>query len=171
MSISKKVKIYAVFQFITFISYFILGIAFILLTSNSNEWHHLISDKDINQGAFLSKTIILILSFNIPGTYGIASSTLVYISIIIIVFSWIVGLQIVRSKNRNLLDSLFLLFAFMPLISNILCLSAQVSSNTIAISYSINKQEEFKSQYAQAKKSKEMKLKQLKQELQNLKQK
>lgn len=170
MSISKKVKIYAIFQFTTFISYFILGIAFILLASSSDEWDPLIG-KTISRANYLTKVVIFIFSFQMPGAYGIAASTLTYVLVGMIILSWIIGLQVVRSKNRNLLDSLFLLFAFVPLVSNILCLIAQVSSNTIAISYSIDKQEEFKSQYARARISKEAKLKELKQELQNLKQK
>lgn len=168
MSISKKVKIYAIFQFVTFTSYFILGIACILLATSSEQWNHALDNLE-NKENFLTKVIILVFSFQIPGPYGVASSVLIYVVIGITVISWVIGLQIVRSKNRNLLDSLFLLFAFIPLISNILCLIAQVSSNTIAISYSINKQEEFKVQYAKAKLSKEAKLKEIKRQLHDLK--
>lgn len=170
MSTSNKIKIYALFQFVTFVSYFILGITLILLAVNSDEWTKIIGSTN-SQAAWLAKVIIYIFSFKIPGAYGISSSILFYTLIILIIISWIIGFQVVKTKNRNLLDSLFLLFAFVPLVSNILCLMAQVSSNTIAINYSINKEEEFKKQYSKAKVSKEEKLKDLKKQLYDLKQK
>ncbi len=170
MSTSVKIKIYALFQFVTFISYFILGIALILLAVKADEFSRIIGSTT-SQAAWIAKVIIYVFSFKFPNPYGISSSILFYALIILVITSWIIGLQIVRAKNRNLLDSLFLLFAFVPLISNILCLMAQISSNTIAINYSINKQEEFRKQYNKAKTSKEEKLKELKKQLYDLKQK
>ncbi|WP_128008925.1 hypothetical protein [Mycoplasma sp. ATU-Cv-508] len=83
-----------------------------------------------------------------------------------------IGLQIVRTSERGLFDQLFLLFVFVPLLSNVLCLLAQFSSETLEISYTVTKEErqkEFDQYYDAVSRQKEREIKDLRKRLYNLK--
>ncbi|WP_127943088.1 hypothetical protein [Mycoplasma sp. ATU-Cv-703] len=172
--LSRKSKIYATFQFVTFISYFVMGMTFLLILTLPGEL--LVGGTtDISVSEMRYGWIELlkeIFTFRVSNPGGLTVSILVYLSFGLVLSSWVIGLQIVRTSERGLFDQLFLLFVFVPLLSNVLCLLAQFSSETLEISYTVTKEErqkEFDQYYDAVSRQKEREIKDLRKRLYNLK--
>lgn len=117
-----KFRIYVLFQFMTFTALLLLCISAIVMMY---EWN--LTKISINVDISISNIISEILQFGRMQKVGILTSILFYFSFSLWISTWIIGLFILRFKKRNLHDSLFLLFVFLPLISNIIALIAQLS--------------------------------------------
>jgi len=132
-----KKKTYALYQFIS-----LLAIALIIGTLIAGIYNAITSDTDGNSWKIGA---INVLSFNFAGSLGTAASSIFYIGVVILISSWVVAGFSVRADKRNMWDSLFLLFCFIPIIGNILCLIAQL----------VGEECEFKSAFVDRKKIKE----------------
>ncbi len=120
-----KQKNLALFQFISLIAVFVLFTGFMILgftLMNSGQVNALKSLPNWLEAVGHS----LIFSSLTPN--AIFAGSLFYISIILFLISWGFGWTMFSIKNRNLYDSLFLLFLMIPLLSNVFALIAQLNT-------------------------------------------
>lgn len=116
-----KFRIYAIFQVLSFIALLLLMIVAILLTYKQGQ---------TGGDTTLIESIISTLTFEKQEIIGVTSSLFMYITLILWIITWITGGTILSIKNRNMYDSLFLLFIMIPLLSNIFVFMAQISLKT-----------------------------------------
>ena len=127
----------AFFQFISFIalSVFLTGVVVLgysLLKSNINNFWEIKT---------WTKEFGLSLVFDKTTPNAIVAGILFYTALGLAFLSWIFGWNLFRMKERNLYDSLFLLFIMIPVLSNIFALLAQIHTKKILFTEtSINKQ-------------------------------
>ena len=115
-----KVRVYALFQFFSFLAFAFLMISFLLFTiSSMNDNVDLIIDEQLEK----------VFTFHTDMAESQWGSVLIYIALILIIITWVLGLLIFRIKDRNFFDSMFLLFLIFPVVSNLFCLLAQLSLN------------------------------------------
>ena len=124
----KKFRVYAFFQFSSFFALVVFALSVLLVSIHSYEG---IMTSD-GQDHYLSLNTLLGESFagKLGGRMGALVSAFNYLTLIFWINSWVVGLMILRIKNRNLFDSIFLIFVFIPLLSNVLALAAQFTLKT-----------------------------------------
>ena len=122
---TKKRKIYAIFQFMSFAgtTLFLLGLIFIsasVKTSGGLPTIQAWTDKLSNS-----------LSFSNIDQTSIVAGILIYIAILLWVISWIVGLGVLSCSDRTLFDSLFLVFIVIPIFANFIGIIAQIVETKI----------------------------------------
>lgn len=124
MNIKFKVRIYAMFQYFTFLALIlmVLGIAVAMINASfhgaSNDW------------SFWGDELNKIFSFSTKEAASLIGSVLVYIGMILFVLTWALGWTLFMFKDRNFYDQLFLLFVCIPFFSNLFALLAQLTLNT-----------------------------------------
>lgn len=164
----RKAKIYAVFQFTSFVGYFLMIIAFILVIT-SNSFFLKSFDDRYNNSSSVDNVFKLLFTFGIVTPAGIFYSTLVYAGLMMIPLSWVAGVYIAQEEERTLTDSLFVLFVIVPVLSSMFALIAQISNNEILVNKDeVNKKVEYNNQLEIARREKRDQLDALEQELQIL---
>lgn len=132
-----KFRIYAVFQFMSFVALSSLLVATILLVYQGAKTSVTVEDAE-----FWKQSIKDTLIFTSSTTQGVMASFFMYATLVLWSFTWIVGWMLLSIKQRNLFDSLFLLFLMLPVVSNLFALFAQMSlKETDYTSASIDKKE------------------------------
>lgn len=123
----KKFRVYAFFQFSSFFALLVFALSVLLVSIHSYE-----GITSTEGDHYLSLNTLLGQSFmgKLGGNMGALVSAFNYLTLIFWVNSWVVGLMILRIQNRNLFDSIFLIFVFIPLLSNVLALAAQFTLKT-----------------------------------------
>ncbi len=123
-----KKQLYSIFQFLSFFALILLFsvvicIAYVIVESgthhslrNAQEWYN---------------TFVVLLKYERLQSVGVIGSVLLYVSAGVYIASWVVGWMVFRIKNRNLFDSLFLLFLMIPVICNIFTLFAQIAQKEL----------------------------------------
>lgn len=160
-----KNLVYAKFQFVSFFAYFLLIIAFLIVTLTDMFSYFSFGEK-VTQGSTFQFAASKILSFQVKTFLGILSTLLVYSSMILIPASWLFGYQIAKDKNRTLTDSLFLLFVIVPFVSNLFALLAQISKNEYFVqNEKINYKNIMNQAVEEVRKEREVELDKLKNEL------
>ncbi|MCK5866996.1 MAG: hypothetical protein KAG14_01215 [Mycoplasmataceae bacterium] len=134
-----KIKIYAIFQFLSFISLLTLGIGIGVLIYQGQIDHQTFTSKKL-WTVGLERTMI----FSRATATGILSSIFAYLGITLWLVTWIIGVLVLRDKERNLFDSIFLLFVMIPLLANLLALIAQLSSRVAEYTSSTIDKKEIK---------------------------
>lgn len=163
-----KTLVYAKFQFISFFAYFLLIIS-VLIISLSDIYSYFAFGEKINNGSLFSLSASRILTFQVNTPLGVISSLLVYFSMITIPGSWLFGLQISKDKHRTLIDSLFLIFLIVPLVSNLFALLGQVAKNEYFVeNEKLNYRELLVKTVDEVKREREEELDKLKNELMEL---
>jgi len=135
---SRKIKTYtyAIYQFLSsfslalMLSALIMGVYYSIINNTPNMW---------------KEGTIDVLSFGLKGSLGRASSVIFYIGLLITFISWASAIYSIRATKRNMWDSIFILFFFIPFLGNVLCLIAQL----------VSKEYEFQSGFVDRKKIKE----------------
>ena len=115
-----KVRAYALFQFVSFVAIMFLVVAFGLFVAAT-----LTQSKDL----IIQDEIKNIFTFQTDHAASQAGSVFIYIAMILLVFTWVIGWSIFSVKDRNFFDSMFLMFVCIPFISNLFALLAQLSLN------------------------------------------
>lgn len=123
----KKFRVYAFFQFSSFFALLVFALSILLVSIHSYES---MTSFDENQTVYLNTLLGQSFMGKLGGKMGTLVSAFNYLTIIFWVNSWVVGLMILRIQNRNLFDSIFLIFVFIPLLSNVLALAAQFTLKT-----------------------------------------
>ena len=122
-----KFKIYAIFQGLSLLAMGCLFAAFALLVYQEDH----IDGKTIAETPYWQAAISNSLSFYESSRLdAFLASFLTYLTLILWMVTWITGLLVVKAKNRNLFDSLFLLFVMLPVISNLFAIMAQMTLKT-----------------------------------------
>lgn len=116
----KKFRVYAFFQFSSFIALLIFAVSAILISLHAAD----------NSDMSLQVALIDSFAFGLDTTIGTLVSIFDYLTLMFWINAWVVGLMILAIKNRNLFDSIFLIFVFIPLLANILALAAQFTLKT-----------------------------------------
>lgn len=123
----KKFRVYAFFQFSSFFALVVLAMSVLLVSMHSYA-------GIIARGGdtYFSLNTLLGNSFTgrLGGSLGMMVSVFNYLTLIFWINSLVVGLMILRIKDRNLFDSIFLIFVFIPILSNLLALAAQFTLKT-----------------------------------------
>lgn len=120
-----KFRNYAWFQFMSVIALLTLMATIVLL---AYAGAHI--DKKITDDGFWGNAIVDTIKFVRQEVIGTMASIFIYITMSLWIITWIFGWMIFRTKNRNLMDSLFLMFLMIPIISNMFALFAQLSLKT-----------------------------------------
>ena len=132
-----KQKNLAMFQFVSFLAIIVFAIGAVVLGYQIMK---------INASNFWDAKSWLIslwdaLIFNNESPKAVMAGVLFYSSLLLALISWIFGWNLFRMKERNLYDSLFLLFLMIPILSNIFALIAQLNTKKVLFtSTKINKQ-------------------------------
>lgn len=164
----RKAKIYAVFQFTSFVGYFMMISAFIFVII-SDDFFLKTFENRYDDSSSVSNVFKLLFTFGIVTPSGIFYSLLVYAGLMMIPLSWIAGIYISNEEERTLTDSLFVLFVIIPVLSSVFALIAQISNSEILVNKDeINKKAEYTNQLKIARKEKRDQLDVLEQELQIL---
>ena len=119
-----KLKIYALFQFVSFIA-----IIFLLVSLVLSGYNVFITHAHGHEIPFaLSKWFAgvgNVLAFEENTNLIFFSAFFIYSSFLLFVTSWIIGMKVFRLKKKTLFDSLFLVFMMLPILSNIFAIFAQ----------------------------------------------
>lgn len=122
MNLKFKVRIYALFQFVSLVA-LLFGVFAVMVSFIDTPFKG-------STIAFWKDRLKEILFFNQTGTYGALGSVLFWTALGMWLFTWVMGWTLFMVKDRNFYDQLFLLFVCIPIISNIFALFAQLSLNT-----------------------------------------
>ena len=119
-----KQRIYAMFQFISFIAVIFLLISFVL-----SGYNVFISHAHGHEIPFaLTKWIEgvgNVLTFEESTSLIYGAAVFLYGSFLLFILSWIIGMRIFHLKKKTLFDSLFLVFMMLPLLANVFAIFAQ----------------------------------------------
>jgi len=131
-----KTHTYAIYQFLSslalalMLSSLIMGVYYSIINNSPSRWR---------------EGTLHVLGFEFKGTLGTVASTIFYVGLLIMFVSWAVAAYSVKAEKRNMWDSLFILFFFIPFLGNVICLIAQL----------VSKEYEFQSGFVDRKKIKE----------------
>lgn len=125
MDIKSKFRLYAIFQSLSLIALSLLFAAFACLV-----YQHQSGSASLEDVAFWRHAIKETLTFQSAERLYIFASIFAYSTIVLWVITWIAGFLIVKIEGRNLFDSLFIMFVFIPIVSNLFAFIAQLSLKT-----------------------------------------
>ena len=122
-----KQKNLALFQFISFLAIIVFAVGTVVLGYEMM--------KNNLAGFWELKPWLTSLGdalvFNSLSPNAVVAGIFFYSSLGLALISWIFGWNLFRMKERNLYDSLFLLFIMIPVLSNIFALIAQLNTKKI----------------------------------------
>lgn len=119
---NKKYKNYAFFQFFSTTAIFLISLA-LGLTIYIGVTH----DRVIGVH-FFEDNFKAVLTFNSNESLGVFVGLLTYLAFFVWVVSLVFALLQIKNKARSIFDTAFLLFFFIPLLSNIITIFCQISA-------------------------------------------
>ena len=121
---NNKQKIYAMFQFISFVA-----VIFLLSSLVLSGYNVFISHAHGHEIPFALNKWVQgvgnVLTFSESTEITLFSAVFLYSSFLLFIVSWIMGMKIFHLSQKTLFDSLFLVFMMLPLLSNFFAIIAQ----------------------------------------------
>lgn len=117
-----KVKIYAIFQFLSLLATLSFVVFFADIAGSG-----LSVFRDTNGHFVLNFVSVLSFGYTAQGVAGFFASFFLYLCVSLQISAWCVAFMISRLKKHSLYDSLFFLFFMIPLVSNVITLAAQIT--------------------------------------------
>lgn len=122
-----KFKLYALFQFFSTSSIFLISLALGLVVYLG------VTNSQVLNKEFFKEEFKAVMEFDSKESLHLFTSFLTYLGFFTWFFSIVFALLLHTNKQRSLFDTAFLLFFFVPMLSNIIALFAQISETIYKI--------------------------------------